>query len=502
MQKTVVLMMAIMLVGKVMGVLRDRMQATFFGAETAEAIAFAQASMLPRSFFEIAFAAAFSASFIPVFNSYMETRGKREAFELASLFISVVIVATVAVTVVAVAFSGPILVASLGGGDFPPGTIELGTRLLRAMFPLMVLSGVAFSFTGVVQSLGEFRVPAAMSIVSNGIILVYYFFFIERFGVYGLVVAFLLGWAAQGLIQAPILVKHQFRFRFRLDFKDPGLRQVGTLTLPVFAAAAVVPFNLMVNVRAAAGLYGGEFGVNAMQFAHGLYAIVGGILAMSVANVIFPKLSRQAAGEDAEGFGLVANGAVQVLVFFLVPLSVGMAMLAQPLVELVLGGGLFGERAVEITALALRGFAPGILGYGLIMILTRVCYAKMDGRTPVIAAAVAILANFGLSFALVGNMYIAGPALANAVGSSLGAAVLLVALTRKGVLRWRMEALLKLAAVVALAALMAVAVRFSVGWVDEAHLILQVAVPGVVGAGVYLTTGFVLLRRAWWRAVS
>jgi len=492
-------MMAITLVGKAMGLLRDSMQARYLGADTAESIAFAQASMLPRNFLDIMFAAAFSASFIPVFNAYMEQKGKRAAFDLAALFISVVLVLTAVVTVVSILFARPIFVLSLGDGPFPDGTVSLGVSLLIYMFPLLILSGLAFSFTGVLQSLGEFRIPAAMSVVSNGIILVYYFFFFDRFGVYGLVAAFLVGWGAQGIIQIPFLVKHKFRFRFRLDFKDPGLRQIGALALPVMAATWIVPINVMVNARASAGLYGGVFGVNAIYFAHGLYAIISGVFVLSVANVIFPKLSRQAAADDHDGFSATVNETVRVLFFFLLPLTFGVMALSRPLVGFIYGGGEFCERAVDITGTALFYFAPGILGYGLLVVLTRACYARQDGRTPIFTAVVAILVNGVLSFLLAPHMYIAGPALASAVANSVGAIILLIALTKKGVLTWSVELLKDLAKMAAFALMMFVLVVVVARVFVSQLVILQLLIPAAAGAAVYfgLSAVFRIKEMKW-----
>ena len=450
-----------------------------------------QASMLPRNFLDIMFSAAFTASFIPIFSSYLETKGKRAAFDLAALFISVVLVLTGVVVIVSIFLAGPIFNLSVGDYDLPYGTEELGVQLLRMMFPLMILSGLAFSFTGILQSLGEFRIPAAMSIVSNGVILIYYFFFIDRFGVHGLVIAFLLGWAAQGIVQVPFLIRHKFKFRFRLDFKDEGLRQVGILALPVLASSWILPVNLMVNARASAGLYGGVFGINSIHYAHSLYTIISGVFILSVANVIFPKLSRFTAAGDDAGFRDIVNKTMQVLFFFLLPLTFGLMALSHPLVDLIYGRREFCETAVEITGIALFYFAIGILGYGLLVILTRACYARKDGKTPIIAAVAAILVNGVLSFALAPSMYIAGPALANAIGNSIGALVLVVALTGQGVLVWSGKVFGGLAKMAALAVIMFLVVIFVYDNVQDMHLVLQVLLPALAGGVVYLGGGVV-----------
>jgi len=490
--RTVAIMMAITIVGKILGVLRDSMQTNQFGGDTAQAIAFAQASAIPRTFLDIMFAAAFSASFIPVFSSYLETKGKKAAFDLAALFISVVLMLTVVATVISAIFSYPIFILSVGR-VVPYGTIPLGVTLLRYMFPLMILSGLAFSLTGILQSLGEFRIPAAMSAVSNSIILVYYFFFIDRFGVYGLAVAFLIGWGSQAVIQIPFLIKHKFRFRFRINLKDPGLRQIGKLALPVMISTWVVPINVLVNVRASAGLYGGEFGVTAIQFANALFMIISGVFILSVSNVIFPKLSRQAAVKDTTAFSETVNETVRVVLFFLLPLTFGFMTLSEPLVQLIHGRGNFCETAVQITGTALFYFAIGVVGFGLFAVLSRACYAMLDGRTPVIAALTAIVVNAVLSFTFAPYMEIAGPALASAISQTLGAGILVVSLTRKGILKWPVPTIVDIAKMGIIALVMFAAVYIALGQMANLHVVFQVGMSAVIGGVVYI--GLAVLAR-------
>lgn len=430
--KTIGLMMAITLAGKLLGVLRDRMQSISFGADTAEAIAFMQASSLPRNFLDIMFASVFSASFIPVFNAYLETKGKRAAFDLAALFVSFTLTLTVAFTLLCILFAPQLYAVFQDGSALSSETRTLAVTLLRLMFPLMVLSGLAFSFTGVLQSMGEFNLPAAMSVVSNGIILVYYFFFIEKFGVYGLCAAFLLGWAAQFLIQLPFLIKHQFKFRFKLNLKDPGLRQVAALALPVMVSGWVGPVNLLVNAKAAVNLYGGKYGVVSLNFAYNLYAIISGVLVLSVANAVFPQLSKQTAVGDREGFTHNLLGTLRGLLFFLLPMSFGLIAVSRPLVALVYQGGQFDDFAVQTTAEALAYFSVGIVGYGLQIVLSRACYALRDGRLAMVSSLAAMVVNAGASFALAPRMGVAGPALASSVSISISAFILWVALCKRG----------------------------------------------------------------------
>jgi putative peptidoglycan lipid II flippase len=482
--RTVAVMMVIMFVGKAMGVLRDIMQGRYLGADTAEGIAFMQASTLPRHFFDILFASAFTASFIPVFNQYLETKGKKEAVALASLFISVVTALTAAVTVACVVFTVPVYDLAVGSGALAPETRLLGIRLLRMMFPLMLISGVAFSLTGVLQSLGEFRIPAAMSVASNGIILLYYLLFFDRFGVVGLCVAFLIGWGSQALIQIPFLVKNKIRLRFRFNLKDPGLRQIGALALPVMAASWVGPVNLIVNGKAVL-VSGGPYDYTAVNFAYVLFSIIGGVFVLSVANVIFPALSRKAAAGDGEGFRQTLMDTLRSLFFFLLPMSFGLMALSTPLVRFLFFGGLFTLSAVEVTGGALFYFSLGMVGYGLQIVLSRACYARRDGRTPMVAALTAIALNAALSFLLAPGMGANGVALASSVSASVGALMMLVVFARRRYILFTKDWLADTGKMLALSFLMFAAVAICVK-------LTHVFAAAALSAAVYLGGGRLL----------
>ena len=489
-------MMAITVVGKIMGLLRDSMQARYLGADTPESIAFAQASQLPRAFLDVMFAAVFAAILIPMFNNRLQTKDKKAALDFAAFFATGIFLLTTVITIVMILLAGPIYTLVLDDPALNDATRILGVELLRMMFPLIILSGLTFTFTAVLHSLGEFRIPALLSVLSNGVILLYYPLLFNRFGVYGLTVAFLVGWVAQMMIQVPFLRKHGFRFRLRLSLvkatRSEKLRQMAASTLPIMAASWILPVNLMINMRATASLFDGEFGVPAITFAHSLNMVISGVLVLSVANFIFPKLCRQAAADDREGLGATVQDTVRILFFFLLPLSLGIIALSRPLVQFVLGGGAYCERAVEITARALFYFAMGILGFGIQVVLSRACFAQNDRRTPMIAAVIAIASNAVLSFTLAPHIDVAGPALGAAVGISMAAGFMLVALTRKGLLKWPAKLLADLCKMVAVATLMFGVVFVSCRWLDDSPVLLQLLIPVALGGGLYLGAGVLL----------
>ena len=214
--RTISVVMAITLLGKVLGLFRDHLMAVHYGTTGMEAKAFYIASRIPRVFFDVVFASAIAACFIPVFSEYLTQRGKKEAFRFGSNFLSVMALLTAVLTVLGILFAQPLVTLFADGYD--PQTAELAASLTRVMFPTVLFTGVAFSFVGVLQSLGEFNVPALISVVSNLVIILYYLTLDQQFGIYGLAVAFLVGWFLQAAVQVPSLRRLGFRYIFDTNF--------------------------------------------------------------------------------------------------------------------------------------------------------------------------------------------------------------------------------------------------------------------------------------------
>ena len=426
--RTISAVMAITLVGKLLGLVRDRLLAVNYGTGM-EANAFYTASRIPRVFFDAVFASAIAACFIPVFSEYLTQKGRERAFRFAGAFLTVMAVLTAALSLVGMALSGVLVELFADGYDAP--TAALAVSLTRMLFPTVLFTGVAFSFVGILQSMDEFNVPALISTVSNLVIIAYYMLFNHRFGIYGLAGAFLAGWLLQALVQLPALRKKGFRYRPSLEWRGEGMKKVFSLMLPVMVSTWVQPINLTVNSKFGSRLYGGA-GVSAMEYSTNLYLIIAGVFVLSVTNVIFPKLARQNAGGEQEAFRDTLRRTLHAALFFVLPMSAGLMVLARPLVSFLYGGGQFDGFSVSITVRALTWVSLGMAGYAVQNILSRACFARQDGRTPLLAGAVSIGVNILLCMVLVGPMEVGGLALASAVSSTVYALLLLLPLERRG----------------------------------------------------------------------
>lgn len=484
--------MVITLLGKVLGLVRDMLLGHNFGTGM-ESAAFLTASRIPRTFFDAVFAAAISASFIPVFARQMEKKGKEDAFQLSRCFFTWMGLLTAAMSLLGMAFA-PQLVELLAKG-FDAQTASLCTGLLRILFPTVFLTGLAFSMVGVLQSMGEFYIPAALSVASNGIIILYYLLFCRRFGIYGLAWAFLLGWAAQAVMQVPWLVRHGFRYR--PCFRHPALKSVFVLMLPVMVSTWIQPVNQLISTRFASYLFSGA-GASAMEYANTLYTMITGILVLSITNVMFPEMSRlSSSGKEAE-LGTLVGSTLRGMLFLLLPMMAGLMLLAKPIVRLLYEYQSWDAFSTEITARALCFMSLGMVGYGIQNVLSRAFYAQQNGKTPMISGAISILVNLLLCLLLSQRLDVAGLSIATAASATVSAVLLLIPMMRQypGALdRGFWIAILKMAACTAG---MAAAV-WGTGqgmklWLADGMLsrVLLVGLPTLVGIAVYFLLALLL----------
>ena len=426
--RTISVLMALTLIGKVLGLLRERLLAVNYGSGV-EASAFLTASQIPRLFFDVVFASAISACFIPVFSEVLTQKGRKEAFRLGSLFLTVMLLLAAVLSGAGMLFAEPL--ARLFSDTADVEALALTAKLTRMLFPTALFTAAAFSFVGLLQSLGNFHVPALISAVSNGVVIGYYLLFNERFGMMGLAVAFLIGWFLQAAVQVPSLRKLGYRYEPRLTWKDENLKKMFLLMPSVMVSTWVQPINSSIATRYGWGIFDGA-GVNMIGHANNLYLVIAGVLVLSITNVLFPTLSRlTAAGEEA-AFDDTLRQSLRGCLFFVLPMTAGLAIVAQPLIGLVFGGGAYSSTDVSRTAECLAAAALGMSGFAVQNILSRAYFARQRGKIPLLAGAVSIGANLLLCQLWSGPMQAQGLALAASASAGTYALLLLIPLQKRG----------------------------------------------------------------------
>ncbi len=395
------------LASRLLGWIRLLVIGSQFGA-SRELDAYFAAFRIPDAIFQLVVAGALSAALIPVFSSYRAREQEREAWRLASSVINLVVIALAGLSALMVIFAPLIVPVVTPGFDAP--TTELTIRMTRVMLLSPVFIGMGAVVSGILNSYERFAVPALAPLIYNVAIILAAIVLAPLMGVEGLAVGVVIGSLAHLLVQLPQLGRVGQRYDLTIGLSHPGVRQVAWLMGPRMLGLAAGQLNFIVSTVLASSLPEGS--VTAYNYAFQLSQIPVGVLGVSVAVALFPRLSRDAAlGRVGEIRRQVA-GSLRILVFLAAPLTAIMIVLAQPLSAVFFQYGLFGARSTELTARALAYFAVGLVGHIVVHVLTRAFYAMQDTRTPVAWAIFAVAVNVPLMIILVGPMGVEGLALA------------------------------------------------------------------------------------------
>lgn len=493
MLKTAGFMAAATFLAKALGLVRDMLIAAFFGTGM-EADAYMTATRLPTTLFDIVIGGVISAAFIPVFNTVLEKKSKKEALVFANRFIGMVLLISGLIAVFGIVFSDELI--RFMAPNFDISTHELACRLSAIMFPMIIFTGLAFSFVGILQSFGEFNIPAIMSLVSNLAVIVYFFLFGKRFGVYGLAVTMLAAWGLQVVIQIPSLVKFGYKFRFRLSFRDENIHKAMKLALPMLISTWVQPLYTIVNTRLASGIYKG---VSSLEYANRLYIVITGVFSFVVTNLIFPKMSRaNVSGKGNEARELLTMS-LKIIAFIILPVMAVFIVLARPIIAILYQHGDFVLSDTVRTATALSCYALGMIGMAYNEILSKAFFSMQNSKTPMINALISMAVNILVAYTLSGRIGIAGLAVATACGSTVNALLNYFCISRHYKRLFTRADMLGLVKIAGAAVLMG-AVMYALSRLLSSHFELGFTggmiiggVSGIVGAAVYVSA-CILLR--------
>jgi putative peptidoglycan lipid II flippase len=419
---------------RILGLVRDLVLAYLFGASN-EMDAYTVAFRIPNLLRDLFAEGALGSAFVPTFTRVLTIDGKAAAWRLGNLVITALLLATGVLALLGMVFAWPLVTFAAGRYASVPGKLELAVTLARIMLPFLTLIAVAVGLMGMLNSLRRFFVPAFSPAMFNIGTLVTMAVLVPVFRAHGIRAIFavaigtLVGGIGQVVIQWPDLRREGFRFRPRIDFGDPGLREVLTLMGPGTMALAAVQINILINTMLATSQ--GEGAVSCLNFAFRVMYLPIGLFGLSIATAAIPSLSQDAARGDPRGMGATFSSALRMMLVLNVPATVGLMVLSTPIVALLFEHGSFTAEAAAGTAAALMFYAPGLIGYSAIKLAVPTFYTLRDSRTPVIVGAVSVAFNIALSLLLVRLLGFQGLALGTSVSSIFNAAVLLWLLRRR-----------------------------------------------------------------------
>src|SRR5512134_3479848 len=294
--------------------------------------AFTVAIQIPNLVRALVADAALSGAFVPVFSELLERGERKRAWRVASTLFWLTLLVLGAVTAVFILLA-PLLMRPFGdpGGDF-----DLAVGLSRVLFPIVVLLGLSGIVVGILNTYQHFAVPALAPVAWNLVIVLGLVLGVPRIDeesgqLYLYAGVVVLGTLVQLLLPIPWLRRLDGRLTMVIDWRDPAVKRVLVLMLPVTLTIGLVNVNFLVDTLFASRLLDPELAPAAIDKAFRLYMLPQGVFAVAVATILFPTLSRLAARGDIDGFRTTVSAGMRQIAFLLIPAAVASAVLAEPI---------------------------------------------------------------------------------------------------------------------------------------------------------------------------
>jgi putative peptidoglycan lipid II flippase len=483
---------------RVAGLGREIVARSYFGTSGAMS-AFTLAFQVPNLIRALVADAALSSAFVPVFSELLENKRRREALHLASALAGLLLVALTALTL-AFILVAPALMPLFTGHDSTPVLDDLAVGLSQVLFPIVVLLGLNGLVVGILNAHEHFTIPALAPLVWNLVIIGGLVGLTPLFEgddrLYAYAIGVLAGTLVQLVMCLPQLRSIGYPLRISFDFRrDPRVRQVLLLMLPVSLGLGLINVSLLVN--SAIGFLVSNEAPTAIDAAFRIYMLPQGMFSVAVATVLFPVLSRLATRRDAAGLQALIGSGMRQISLLLIPSAAAFLALATPIVRLVYERGAFDAESTAQASEALFWFSFSLPVSGITLLLTRSFFSLQRPWLPTRLALVSIVVNIAVSLALYKPMGIGGVVLGTTV-SNVVLCVLEARVLSRGLggleLGRTLRAVLLIAAASALLGVLAYGVWYGLDSLLGRSLPAQLISVGVALTVGGLAYGAVLLR--------
>ncbi len=377
---------------RILGLFREMILAHLFGA-TASLAAFKFAIIVPRGLYDLLVGGHVNSALVPVLSDYATRNNREKLWELVNVLLGLVLVVLLSLVLI-IELLAPQIILIVAGSGSEQSTIDEATTLLRITAPALIFLSLFAVVSGLLYSLKRFALPAFAGSIFNGTIVLTTIVFADSWGITAAAVGWFFGAIVQLALQFPALRDARLMPRFKGMFTHPGIRGIFLLYLPVmFSLGLDVLINRPFSYNLVASQ--GDYKVNYMEWATTLMQFPHGLVATAISIAVLPTLSQQAASAKSLGLDNFKNTlglGLRLATVLILPATIGLFVLANPVIGLIFEHGKFTADDTLITAQALRLYLIGLPFATIDLLLVFAFYAQQDTVTPAIIGVVSLVA--------------------------------------------------------------------------------------------------------------
>ena len=382
-------------ISAILGLIRDRLLVGHFGAGLELDVYFA-AFRIPDFVYNILILGGLIVAFLPLFAEYF-SRNKNEVWQMANYVLNAFLIFLISISFIFFLLA-PWLIKWIFPG-FGEEHYKLAVPLIRLLFLSPIFFGISNLLSGILQYFHRFFIYSLTPILYNLGIIFGILFLAPYFGIFGAGLGVVFGAFLHMAIQIPTARNCGFSYKFLFDFKYPALKRIFKLMVPRVFGVAAQQINLIIITAIASTITSGSIAI--FSISNNFQSLPVGIIGASFAVAIFPTLSRFFAENQKKEFLENFSSIFRQILFFIIPISILIFLLRNPIIEILYLTGKFGLEDVKLTSACLGAFAFSIFAQSLIPLLSRAFFSLQDTKTPTLITFWAVFLNIILAFSFI-----------------------------------------------------------------------------------------------------
>ncbi len=423
--RSVLFLIILAVTSKFLGLIRDMLMASNFGASIISDTFFLSNTVL--ILITTLITHAINTTMIPVLSKIMIDDGISAKNKLTNNILHIMVISSSIVVIISWIFT-PFIINIFAPG-FDKDQLKLMIRLIKIGLPSIILSAIAGVYRGYLHSEFKYSEASISDLALSVINIVFLLLFSKKYGIETLMIAIIVSGFVQIFIQSIGLKTTTYRYRMILNFKDRNIKKITLLTIPVLISTGISDLNKIIDKIMASILPEGS--ISALNYANKTNTIAMGIFITSIITVIYPMLSDAASRNDMNQLKAILRRGINSIFLITFPTTVIVLVFANPIIKLLFERGAFDSVATNMTAESLFFYSFALTGMALRLILIKVFYSLQDTKTPLINGIISSFLNVGLNFILIRHMAHKGLALATSISSLILTVFLLISITRK-----------------------------------------------------------------------
>lgn len=415
MGQTTIMLMIVTVVSKIFGFLREAVMASYIGASDLKSI-YTTANTLPVVIANFV-AVGIISGFIPIYNKAKKEEGEKAAEDFTSNILNILMVFGVFAVVFGIVLARPF--SKILSPDLSGKSLDLATNYTRIMMFAVFAYLYSAVFRGYLNLKGNFFDPAITGIIMNIIIIAFTILTGLTKNPYMLIIGALLGNTLQYILFPRAARKKGYKHKKILDIHNKYVRSLMLVAVPIILSSAAGEISIIIDNSMASAFFG-KASISKLFYSKTMLTMITGIITISITTALFPTIAELGASGQIEKMKKSISSSVVSTMLLVIPASIGMAVLAEPVIGVIFERNAFTREDTIAVAILVAAYAPNNIFQSMIDVIDRGFYAVGDSKTPVIVVLIQQGLNVIFNLILIKFFGIRGLAYATVLSTAVG----------------------------------------------------------------------------------